>query len=168
MAAGVVLDTSYLITLADPGRTHHIAARNYWRHFTENTIPIYVPTIVISEFYIKQQIPPDILRACVILPFNWDDAVKAAELDFSKIDRQEESRASLKDDVKIIAQAIVKDSAWIITDEKRAFYNFACELKEAGKAQFQPLKLVDGFDISYLEPGGQRQISYDVDPEEQA
>lgn len=87
MAAGVVLDTSFLITLADSSRAHHDAARKYWRYFTENGLPMFLPTIVVSEFYIKQAIPPDILRACVVLPFNWDDALKAASFDFSKVDR---------------------------------------------------------------------------------
>lgn len=57
MPAGVLLDTSYLITLADPGRENHQTARRYWRHFTEEGIPIYLPTIVVSEFCIRQEIP---------------------------------------------------------------------------------------------------------------
>ena len=95
MAAGVVLDTSFLITLAGAGREHHQTARRYWRHFAENGIPLYLPTIVVSEFCIRQEIPPEILRACVVLPFNWDDAVKAAALDFSKTDRGGEPRDAL-------------------------------------------------------------------------
>ena len=35
MAAGVLLDTSFLITLAGSNREHHEAARRYWRHFTD-------------------------------------------------------------------------------------------------------------------------------------
>src|ERR1035437_10782611 len=113
MPAGVVLDTSFLITLTDPTRSHHQAARDYWRHFTENAIPIFLPTIVVSEFYIRQELPPDILRACVVLPFNWDDAVKAASLDLpGRQDRRNEPRGALKDDLKIIAQAMVKYVAW--------------------------------------------------------
>jgi predicted nucleic acid-binding protein len=167
MSAGVVLDTSYLITLAGPDRAHHSAARLYWRHFTEQGIPIFLPTIVVSEFCIRQQIPPEILRACVVLPFNWDDAIKAAELDFSKVDRQGESRDALKDDVKIIAQAIVKDAAWIITDDTKLFYKFACELRLAGGAAFRPIKLVGGFDSSFFDPTGQRTLSYKEEESEE-
>jgi len=166
MAAGVVLDTSFLITLADPGRSHHNIARRYWRHFTEQNLPVFLPTIVVSEFYIKQEIPADILRACVVLPFNWDDAIKAAELDFSKMAREGESRAALKDDVKIIAQAIVREAALIITDDTRSFYKFARELSAAGKAPFRCIKLEDDFDLSFFDPAGQRNIAFDADPEE--
>jgi predicted nucleic acid-binding protein len=164
MAAGVVMDTSFLITLADPGRAHHQDARKYWRHFTEQAIPIFLPTIVVSEFYVKQEIPPDILRACVVLPFNWDDAVKAAALDFSKADREGESRDALKDDVKIIAQAIVKDAAWIITDDTRSFFKFAQGLTVTATATFRPIKLEDGFDLSFFDPTGQRQLTYEDEP----
>lgn len=166
MAAGVVLDTSFLITLADPARAHHETARRYWRHFAEQALPVFLPTIVVSEFCIRQEIPPEILRACVVLPFNWDDAMQAAALDFSKVDREGESRDALKDDVKIIAQAMVKDAAWIITDDTRSFYKFARELTAAGKATFRPIKLEDGFDLAFFDPNGQRQLGFDAEPDE--
>jgi predicted nucleic acid-binding protein len=166
MGAGVVLDTSYLITLADPKRPGHKTARQYWRHFAEQSIPVFLPTIVVSEFCIKQEIPPELLRACVVLPFNWDDAIKAASLDFSKFPRKGESRDALKDDVKIIAQAIVKDAAWLITDDKGSFFKFADKLRAAGKAEFRPIKLEDGFDVSFFDPAGQRLLNYEGGSEE--
>jgi predicted nucleic acid-binding protein len=160
MPAGVVLDTSFLITLADPARAHHETARRYWRHFAEQGLPIFLPTIVVSEFCIRQEIPPEILRACVVLPFNWDDAMQAATLDFSKADREGQSRDALKDDVKIIAQAMVKDAAWIITDDKDTLYKFARELTTAGKATFRAIKLEDGFELAFFDPNGQRQLGF--------
>ena len=85
MAAGVLLDTSFLITLADKNRAHHEAARRYWQYFLENQIPIFLSAIVVSEFCIKQEIPPEMLRCCVVLPFNWDDAQRAAKLDWKRL-----------------------------------------------------------------------------------
>lgn len=166
MAAGVVLDTSFLITLADATRVHHDAARRYWQHFTEHGLPIYLPTIVVSEFYIRQEIPPDILRACVVLPFNWDDAMKAAQLDFPRFNREGESRDALKDDVKIIAQAIVKDAAMVITDDTRTFFKFAQQLVQAGTATFRPIKLEDGFDLAFFN-GGQRELSLQAESDDE-
>ena len=61
MSAGIILDTSFLITLAGPDRTHLTAAKNYWKHFSETGIPIYLPIIVVSEFCVRQEIPPEIL-----------------------------------------------------------------------------------------------------------
>ena len=158
MAAGIVLDTSFLITLANPDRANHPTARKYWRHVTEQAIRIYLPTIVVSEFCIKQEIQPEILRACVVLPFNWDDAIQAAALDFSKMPRGDTPRDALKDDVKIIAQAIVKDAALVITDDTRSFYKFAQELKAVGTVKFRTIKLDDGFDLSFFDPQGQRLL----------
>jgi predicted nucleic acid-binding protein len=166
MAAGVVLDTSYLITLADSTRANHETARRYWRELTQRGFPIFLPTIVVSEFCVKQEIPPDILRACVVLPFNWGDALRAAKLDFSGVPRGGESRTALKDDVKIIAQAIEKDAAWIITDDTKTFYKFAAKLKSEGKASFRPIKLEDAFDHAVFEPDGQSMLPYDEKPDE--
>lgn len=50
MPAGVVLDTSYLITLAKPDRANHGVAQNYWQYFCENEIPIYLSMIMVAEF----------------------------------------------------------------------------------------------------------------------
>ena len=163
MSAGVVIDTSFLITLAGPGRANHEAARRYWRHFVEEGIPIYLPTIVVSEFQVRQEIPPEILRNCVVLPFNWDDAVRAAKLDPTGFDREGESRVALKDDVKIIAQAMVKDAAFLITDDKNTFFRFAERQVELGHASFRPIKLADGFDRAFLNRSGQRDFHDDLE-----
>jgi hypothetical protein len=161
MPAGIVLDTSFLITLADPARRYHAEARQYWQEFLTRGIPTYLPTIVVSEFSIKQEIPPEIRRACVVLPFNWDDAIQTAKLDFTKVHRGAGNRTSVKDDVKIIAQGIVKDAAWIITDDADTLFKWAEKLKREGKSKMRPIKLEDGFDPSFLEPDGQRKIAYD-------
>jgi len=158
MSGGVILDTSYLITLADPARANHQAARRYWQYFTEEGVPLYLPTIVVSEFCLRQEIPPEILRSCVVLPFNWDDAIEAAALDFTRMERQGESRAALKDDVKIIAQAIVKEAAWVITDDQNSFHRFAEQAIRLGRASFRSIKLSDGFDKAFFDANGQRDF----------
>ena len=167
MAAGVVLDTSFLITLAGSARANHQTARRYWRHFTETGIPLFLPTIVVSEFHVRQVIPPEIVCACVVLPFNWDDAVKAAALDFSRMERGDESRDALKDDVKIIAQAAVKDAAFVITDDSKSLYKFAQQLAATGQVAFRPIKLDDGFDRSFFDPSGQRDFTDQLSEEDE-
>lgn len=166
MPGGVMLDTSFLITLADAKRPNHQTARRYWQHFAEQSLPIYLPTIVVSEFCIRQEIPTEILRACVVLPFNWGDAVKAASLDFSKVDRRGESRVALKDDVKIIAQGIVRDAGWVITDDANSLYKYASRLRAQSQTKLCPIKLTDGFDPSHFEPKRQYNIPYDEPTDE--
>jgi predicted nucleic acid-binding protein len=161
MAAGVVLDTSFLISLADPERVNHHAARQYWRYFLEQRIPVYLPTIVVSEFCIRQEIPPEILRACVTLPFNWEDAIRAASLDFSQTERNV-PRDALKDDVKIIAQALEKDAEWIITDDENSMCKFVNRIREEGKGSCKALYLGAGFSVAHFN-AGQHQIEYGDD-----
>ena len=158
MAAGVVLDTSFLITLADSGRANHAAARSYWKHFTENGIPMFLPTIVASEFCVKQELPPQILKACVILPYNWDDAMKTSKLELPALRRDEDSRVAVKDDIKIIAQAIVKEADYLITDDKNSFFKYAEQLNQTGQASFKPISLAEGFDRAHFRPDGQRDF----------
>lgn len=175
MGIGVLLDTSFLITLAGKDRPNHETAKKHWKFLLEESIPIFLPTIVVSEFEIKQEIPSAILRACIVLPFNWNDAKKAASLGFQQENPDDmpqtcskcglrTSRDALKDDVKIIAQAIVNDVNWIITDDKGTFYNYANRLKRDGKANFEPIKLEDGFDQSVYEPTKQRFMDFDSPP----
>ena len=153
MGIGVVIDTSYLITLADPTRAHHETARRYWKHFMENQLPVFLPTIVVSEFCLKQEIPVEILRTCIVLPFNWDEAQKAAELDFTRLKEVADPRDSLKDDMKIIAQAEVCDAGFLITDDSRTMGRIAKALKDAGKVQFETITLENGFDRAVFNNG---------------
>jgi len=159
MAAGVLIDTSFLITLADKNRAHHQTARRYWRHFLDNQIPIFLSTIVVSEFCIKQEIPPDMLRCCVVLPFNWDDALRAAKLDWKKLRPAGVERDALKDDVKILAQAARIDAEFVITDDTESFLRYSKTFKDAGEVQFKAIKLADGFDRAFFDPNGQRDFT---------
>lgn len=159
MAAGVVLDTSFLIALGDNTRKHHETARRYWQYFLESEIPVYLPVIAVAEFYVKQEIPPEVLRCCVVLPFNWDDALVASKLDWKRVKPMDVARDALKDDIKIIAQAKIVDAEFAITDDGDSFHRYCATFKAAGDVQFKAIKLEDGFDRSFLDAGGQRDFT---------
>ena len=42
------------------------------------------------------------LRCCVLLPFNWDDAQRAAKLDWKRLRPVGVGRDAVKDDIKMI------------------------------------------------------------------
>src|SRR2546427_515141 len=107
MPAGALLGTRYLITLLDRARANHLSAKRFWKHFLDTGSPLFLSTIVVSEFSIKQQIGPEILRHCVVLPFNYQDALKSAELHKNRYSAAGLSRDAMKDDLKLIAQAAV-------------------------------------------------------------
>ncbi len=99
------------------------------------------------------------LRCCVVLPFNWDDAQRAAKLDWKRLRPAGVERDALKDDIKIIAQAAVADAEFIITDDSASFYRYCKLFKEAGEVQFKAIKLEDGFDRAFFDPNGQRDFT---------
>lgn len=52
----VLLNTSFLISFSDPMRPHHSAANMYYLECVRRQIPMYLSTIVVSEFQVKQAI----------------------------------------------------------------------------------------------------------------
>ena len=51
-----LVDTSFLISLADPGRPNHQVAKSYLREALLRGVPLYLSAIVASEF---QVVHPD-------------------------------------------------------------------------------------------------------------
>lgn len=54
MIVSALLDTSYLITLVNKNRANHVVAASYYRHMLIHKVRMYVSTIAISEFAVKQ------------------------------------------------------------------------------------------------------------------
>ena len=48
MRNGVFLDTSYLITLADPARDRHAVAKRYYQEFCNHPNYIFLPALIYS------------------------------------------------------------------------------------------------------------------------
>ena len=166
MAAGVVLDTTFLITLANDERAHHSAARLFWRHFTESGMPIFLSTVVVSEFCIKQELPPDILRSCFLLPFNWDDAQQTAELLRQAVFGSSEAREAVKDDWKIIAQSIICNAAYLITEDDKMHRRATAMSDDRGSA-LRSIDLKNGFNLSVFHPARQGALVFES-PEDEA
>ena len=162
MPAGVLLDTSFLITLAGSNRTNHQVARRYWKYFLESQIPLFLSTVVVSEFSIKQALGPEILRRCVVLPFNYQDALKSADLHKLRYSAAGLSRDALKDDLKLIAQAETAQAEYLITDDADSMFKFVEHLRAAGAVSVKAIKLGDGFDGSVFNRG-QRDFDEQLD-----
>jgi predicted nucleic acid-binding protein len=54
--SAILLDTSYLISLADPTRAHHQAAVSYLREALKRGVPLYLSAVAASEFQVKQAV----------------------------------------------------------------------------------------------------------------
>jgi hypothetical protein len=110
MADGVLLDTSFLISFADPGRKHHAVAVQYFKFFAAEGLPMFLSTIAAAEFHQKQPVTDLPLDAIQTLPFNLVDAMRAAELDFTLFKGTPGvPRDALKDDFKLLGQVKAND-----------------------------------------------------------
>ena len=63
--------------------------------------------------------------------------------------------------MKIIAKAMAKDAAFVITDDTRSFCKFAHQLAATSQAAFRPINLEDGFDSAFFDPNWQKDYLMD-------
>lgn len=103
---GALLDTSFLISLSNADRTDHLTAKRYFIEMINRGTAMYLSTIVISEFEVRQRISDLGLNQFIIVPFNIDHAIAAGSLvDAAKTVRSDGyGRDAIKDDVKLLAQ----------------------------------------------------------------
>ena len=159
MSDGVLLDTSFLISFADPNRPHHAVAVQYFQFFAAEGIPMFLSTIVASEFHLRQPVTDLPLDAIITLPFNLDDAMWAAKLDFSLFKGEPGvPRDALKDDFKLLGQAKARDIAYLITEDARSLCKFCQELRAKGALATKAIKLAGGFDKFHFDPAGQHDF----------
>ena len=152
-----MVDTSFLITLADPARRHHEAAKTYLRESLKANVPLYLSAIVASEFQVKQAVNDLPLRNFIILPFNIDHAMTAGLL-MRSINRDPgDERNSVKDDVKLIAQAVCESITHVLTEDEKTLAKYIKRLADAGECTLRAILLVNGFEAAWLN-GGQSAI----------
>lgn len=151
--SAILLDTSYLISLADPGRLHHETAVSYLREALRRGVPLYLSAIAASEFQVKQAVTDLPLRNFEVLPFNIDHAMTAGLL-MRGIKRDgTDDRSAVKDDLKIIAQAICESLTHILTEDAQTLVKYLRRLNEAGACTVRPILLADGFDSAWFDNG---------------
>lgn len=131
---GALVDTSFLISLAKPGETNHAAARQYYKACLDRQVPLYLSTIVVSEFSVKQSVMDLELRNFFVLPFNIDHGMKAGQL-WNMISRDDgDSKAVVKDDLKLIAQCACEGSiSHLLTGDDKTLAKYLRQLILAGQ-----------------------------------
>ena len=148
-----LVDTSYLISLADPGRAHHQVAASYLREALRRGVPLYLSAIAASEFQVKQAVTDLPLRNFKVLPFNIDHAMQAGLL--MRVLKRDvgDDRGAVKDDVKLIAQAICESLTHVLTEDAQTLVKYVKRLNEAGQCDVKPILLADGFDTAWFNNG---------------
>lgn len=158
MRAAVMLDTSFLITLADPRRERHPAAKQYFQHFLAEKMPMLVSAIVVAEFCARQELATLPLEQLVLVPFTHEDAVVAATFDFKPHKGAEQDRQSLKDDFKIIGHAHARNLGYMITDDAETMFEHCTVLRKEGRTHLRAIKLQTGFSLEHFAPDGQKDF----------
>lgn len=152
----VLLDTSFLITLADPNRPHHETAKAYFREAVHRQIPMYLSVIVISEFQVKQAINDLPLRNFVVLPFNVDHAMSCGIL-IRQLQRDpSDDRVRVKDDYKLIAQCECEGISHLLSEDESTLVKYLARAQTPGQMVTRSILLKAGFDMSWFENGQYR------------
>jgi predicted nucleic acid-binding protein len=151
---GVLADTSFLISLAKPQERNHAAARQYFKVCLDRGVPLYLSTVVIAEFSVKQSVLDLGLRNFQVLPFNIDHAMKAGHL-WNLIERDAtDSKSAVKDDVKLIAQCACESGiSHLLTGDERTLAKYLRQLQGLGQVSTTPIVLAEGFDESWFSNG---------------
>lgn len=161
MSDAALVDTSFLICLVSDGRKGHEAAKSYYKYFLEHDIALLLPTIVAAEFCLKQPITDLPLHNFRVLPFNVTDAQLCAELNVSyyrKAAGQHGQRDAVKDDFKIIAQAVTQQARYLVTEDEETLTKYCGALRADGKIAFEVVPLSQGFDEARVNGTGQRGL----------
>lgn len=149
----VLLDTSFLITFANPDRPHHAAAQQYFRVCVQRQIPMYLSAVVISEFQVKQAINDLPLRNFVVLPFNVDHAMSCGLL-MRRLSRDAgDDRVRVKDDFKLIAQCDCEGITHLLSEDAGTLAKYLQRAHAEGMPATRAVLLKDGFDAAWFNNG---------------
>jgi predicted nucleic acid-binding protein len=121
----ILLDTSFCIRLIKQTDPLHKNAVDYFEHFLENKVTIYLSAIAIAEYSVKDDIVNLPLKAMRIIPFDFFDGQTAGEFHSILLSRRDElkeiERNVIKDDCKLIAQLYNRKISGYITSDKKSF-----------------------------------------------
>ena len=157
----VSLDTSFVISFADPSRTHHSVAVDYFRHCVAQRIPMWISTVAAGEFEVKQPISDLPLQNFRIQPYNLPHAIRAAAL-FREVRGErgaaEDPRPIIINDLKIIAQAVEEKIPLIITEDKNTLTRLVSRLRRKNVISLDVLLFAEGFASRRLETPAQTEL----------
>jgi predicted nucleic acid-binding protein len=129
---GILCDTGFLIRLNQPQDDLHENARGYLKKLLAGGHVLYVSTIALAEYAVRDKIENLPMKYFRVLPFNIDHAQKAGEfagIVFSqrdKIPAEITQRVIIPNDTKMFAQADVTTTIthYLTADKKcEAVYN---------------------------------------------
>ena len=119
---------------------------------------MYLSTIVISEFQVKQAINDLPLRNFEVLPFNVDHAMCCGLIIRQLARDPEDDRVRVKDDFKLLAQCDCEAISHLISEDASTLGKYLDRARDSGLAIAKLVLLKDGFDAAWFENGQTRLV----------
>lgn len=142
----ILLDNSFVTRLLKSDDEFHMNVREYFEHFIEQKIIMYLSTIVVSEYAVADD-PENLLalNCFQLLEFDFGDA-KIAGSFFSSIKsdtsiRDSETRPVIINDIKLFAQIKNRNIDAFITKDRRALPKMITPLKNKNGLDFEFIDL---------------------------
>jgi predicted nucleic acid-binding protein len=140
----ILIDTSFCIRLLKSNDPLHQNAKEYFKYFLEQKIEIYLSSIVIAEYSVKDDANNLPLEFVKIIPFDFFDGKTSGEFHSILISNKQHvasiERNVIKDDCKLIAQLFNRKIEGYITKDKKSFGQI-----------IQPIIQTRGFNIELLD-----------------
>lgn len=152
----VALDTSYLISFADPARPHHATAVEYFRRCLAERIPMLIPTLAVAEFEVGQPITDLPMQNFGMLPFNMPHARRAgrfaAALRAGTVQVEAgDVRHVVRNDLNVLAQASEEGLRVVLTEDANTLSRMAARLRAAELSMVWAVLLSEGFKPERLQ-----------------
>lgn len=139
----VLVDTSFCIRLMNAADQLHQNALDYYQYFLDNKIDIYLSTIVISEYAVKDDPLHLPLKTMKIITFDFSDAKTSGQ--FYSIIRQNNinnvERRVVINDCKILAQLYNRKIDGYLSKDKDSFNKIIAPIQKEHSWSIQLLDL---------------------------
>ncbi len=141
----VLLDTSFCIRLLKSNDDLHQNAKDYFKYFLEKKIEIYLSSIVVAEYSVKDDPANLPLEFAKIIPFDFFDGKTAGEFHSILLNNKEQianlERNVIKDDCKLIAQLFNRNINGYITNDRKSFNQIIAPIQSSKKFAIELIDL---------------------------
>lgn len=140
----ILIDTSFCIRLLKSNDPLHQNAKDYFKYFLEQKVDVYLSSIVIAEYSVKDDANNLPLEFVKIIPFDFYDGKTAGEFHSILIENKQNvsgiERNVIKDDCKLIAQIFNRKIDAYITKDRNSFSKI-----------IKPIQNAKGFNLELID-----------------
>jgi len=141
----ILLDTSFCIRLLKNNDDLHQNAKDYFKYFLENKIEIFLSSIVVAEYSVKDDPANLPLEFVKIITFDFFDGRTAGEFHSILLNHKEQvpniERNVIKDDCKLMAQLFNRNIQGYITKDRKSFSQIIAPIKASKSFAMELLDL---------------------------